>query len=574
MKILLTTLNAKFIHSSLALRNIKDFAGEYSENVTLSEFTINQTENFILSEIFKQKPDIIGFSCYIWNIKQVLSLVSSIKKIMTDVKIILGGPEVSYEFEPILRDYPVDVIVIGEGEMAFYNLLKHYVNSEIGLADISGIAYMTNEGNIISSIGEILELNAIPFAYEGGFSELENKIIYYESSRGCPYSCGYCLSGSSSNVRYLNSERVFSDLTRFLNSKVSQVKFIDRTFNSNKYHAMNIWEFLIKNDNKITNFHFEICADLLNFDEIAILKKARKGLFQFEIGIQSTNAQSLKEIGRITNLDKIYENVRLIKELGTIHQHLDLIAGLPYEDYLSFKKSFNEVFAVSPEMLQLGFLKILKGSKIREAAPKHGIIFKDNADYEVLTTSWLTYSEILQLKSIEHVLELFYNSGQFGSSIKYLISFFDSPFEFFERIAEYWNEMEYHGISHSKINLYIKIYDFAISFLNIDETKIIKELLLFDLLSNEKLKSLPDGLPFGKEENKEFVRDFYNNSENIKKYFGEEALLIPVKQIVRRSNLVWFENNVLGFLTDEKIKTHGCYVIFNYMTDEIVVNQL
>jgi len=546
MKILLTTLNAKFIHSSLALRNLKACAGEYSENIAILEFTINQTENFILAEIFKRKPDIIGFSCYIWNIRQILGIISSVKKILPDAKIILGGPEISYEYEAILEDYPIDKIIVGEGEQAFYDLLRRFKR----------FRGFPNE-KIVE--GEILDLDLIPFAYKNGFSDLENRIIYYETSRGCPYNCDYCLSGSDKGIRYLSFERVKSDLSCFLDAKVKQVKFVDRTFNANKRHAMAVWEFLIDRDNEFTNFHFEVCADLLSSDEIELLKKARKGLFQLEIGVQSTSEKTLESIGRKTNLNKIYENVRLIKKLGTIHQHLDLIAGLPYEDYASFKKSFNDVFATEPEMLQLGFLKVLKGSKVRENADIYGIIYKDSADYEVLSTNWLTYEEILKLKSIEHVLEIFYNSGQFIRTLKYLISFSDNPFEFFEKLASYWSKMEYHSTSHSKINLYVKLYHFANSFLSADEIEIVKELLLFDLLSTERLKSLPDGLPFSKEEPKNFIHKFYSNSENIEKYFGAEALSISVKQLIRQSNLFWFDY----------IKKNGGYILFNYTGEEI-----
>ena len=572
MKVLLTTLNAKFIHSSLAIRNLKVYSGKYSDNVSLMEFTINQTENFMLAEIFKRKPDIIGFSCYIWNIRQTLNMIGSIKKIMPNVKIILGGPEVSYGYEPIFYEYPADVVVIGEGEATFYELLEHYIENKISLSNIKGIAYKS-EGRIITNpCGELLELNAIPFAYRGGFSDLDNRIIYYESSRGCPYSCGYCLSGSDNAVRHLNIDKVLSDLALFLDAKVKQVKFVDRTFNASKRHSMAIWEFLIENDNGLTNFHFEVCADLLSADEIELFKNARKGLFQFEIGIQSTNPQTLQAIGRKTNLDKIYANVRSVKEMGTIHQHLDLIAGLPYEDYSSFKKSFNDVFAVSPEMLQLGFLKVLKGSKMCEGAAKFGIVYKDNADYEVLSTSWLIYNEILKLKDVEHVLEIFYNSGQFICSVKYLISFFENSFEFFEKLATFWNRKEYHSISHSKVSLYSKLYDFALEFLKAGKIEIIKELLLFDLLSTEKLKSLPEGLPFAKEEHKEFAREFYNSKASIERHFGAKALSIPIKQVIRSSNLVWFEYDVLGFLNEAKVKKAGCYLLFNYSGSEISVS--
>ena len=358
MKIVLTAVNAKFIHSSLALRSLKKYAGKYSDNVFLKEFTINQDTDFILDEIYKEKPDVVGFSCYIWNMGIIAEVVENLKKILPKTIIILGGPEVSYEAENVLLgNSSADMVIRGEGEVTFLELCTYFVDKEGSLSTIDGITYRDENGNILSTPKrKAVNLDDIPFVYDD-ITDLKNRIIYYETQRGCPYNCQYCLSSIESGVRFLSEDRVKSDLKFFLDNKVKQVKFVDRTFNCNKKHAMMIWKYIMDNDNGVTNFHMEITADIMDNEILDLLKPARKGLFQFEIGVQSTNPNTIDAIKRNTSFDGLTDIVKKIKDMGNIHEHLDLIVGLPYEDYNSFRNSFNEVYDLEPEQLQIGFLK-------------------------------------------------------------------------------------------------------------------------------------------------------------------------------------------------------------------------
>ncbi|WP_058486423.1 B12-binding domain-containing radical SAM protein [Defluviitalea phaphyphila] len=517
MNIILSTLNAKYIHTSLALNSIKSYCTNYKNDIKIVEFTINHQENYILNEIYKLQPDILGFSCYIWNIENILELIKIIKKILPHTIIILGGPEVSYDGETLMEKYKdIDIIVFGEGEQTFYDIIEHFKKGNKSLEEIDGIIYRIGEKIIKNKPRMPLNLDDIPFVYEN-FSDIRNRIIYYETSRGCPYNCQYCLSSIEDRVRFLSLDRVYSDLQRFLDERVKQVKFVDRTFNASKNHALAIWKYLIENDNGITNFHFEIAGEILEDDIIEFLSKARPGLFQFEIGVQTTNKETLKNISRKMDFKKLKKVVQSIQKGKNIHQHLDLIAGLPGEDYKSFRNSFNDVHNLYPEQLQLGFLKVLKGSGLWKKAKQYGLVYKDKAPYEILFTRELNYKEMLKLKMIEEMVETYYNSTHFYYSIRYMLHFFDTPFDFYEALGEYWEKEGYHHVKHNKIKLYTILYEFFKNTVQ-EKEEILKEILKFDMCLMEKVKKVPEWMPINEEKYKLRIRNFYKNKENIEKY--------------------------------------------------------
>ena len=495
-KIVLASLSAKFIHSSLALRYLTKFNDNGKKhNLKTMEFTINQRLDFIADELFRQQPDVILFSCYIWNVDLLKQLCPLLKKIMPNCLIGFGGPEVSYESEVFLKENPaVDLIMRGEGELVFSEFLDYLDHgTPVSLHEIKSMTFRDGEAIVSTPQQEPLDLARLPFPYEEDFHDVENQIIYYESSRGCPYSCGYCLSSIEKGVRFVPLEQVYVALQKFLDHKVRQVKFIDRTFNCKKSHAMGIWQYLQEHDNGVTNFHFEITADLLDQDTIDFLKTVRKGLFQFEIGVQSTNPKTIEAINRNVNFEKLSGIVRQIKAGGNIHQHLDLIAGLPYEDYASFGRSFNDVYALEPEQLQLGFLKVLKGSMIYHRQHDFSIVYQDTAPYEVLTTHMLPYEDTLRLKAIEEMVETYYNSGKFLHTIAYLVPLYESPFAFFEALSKHWIATECHYQYQSKVGLCNILYAFVQQNEKVDFTR-FQWLLKFDLALHEKPKKLPEWL--------------------------------------------------------------------------------
>ncbi len=478
-------------------------------------------------------------------------MISSVKKILPNTKIFLGGPEVSYNYN-YLFDKNIDVVCIGEGEQTVQQLVELF-NQEKEINDkfenIKGIAFKLDDKIINTEARDLLNLNDIPFVYSDiNMSEDTHRILYYEASRGCPYNCQYCLSSLEKGLRFLDDDRVCSDLQFFLDNNVKQVKFVDRTFNCNKRYAMLIWGYLIKNDNGVTNFHFEISADILDDDMLGLLKTARAGLFQFEIGVQSTNDLTLSEIQRKTNLDKLFSKVTEIKSFGNIHQHLDLIAGLPFEDYNVFRNSFNDVFSLYPEQFQLGFLKLLKGSGLRENADKYGLVYKENAPYEVLFTNYIDYKTMCFIKNIEELVEIYYNSGKAINTLKYLISFYATPFELFEELVKYWNNHDLFSVSHSKMNLYKILFEFGES---VNEDKrgininiyVLMQIIKFDILLNDNIKSLPDWLASNTQNIKNIEKDFYSSHENIKKYLGHLSGYNS-KQLARMCYLAEFEIDI------------------------------
>lgn len=520
-KVVLAALSAKFIHSSLALRYLTRFNdNKEKHNITTMEFTINQRLDYIADELFRQKPDVILFSCYIWNVEMLRELCPLLKKIMPDCIIGFGGPEVSYESEKFLKDNPaVDMVMRGEGEIVFSELMDYLdFGTPATLAEIKGMTFRDGDRVVSTPQQEPLDLALLPFPYEDDFSDVQNQIIYYESSRGCPYSCGYCLSSIEKGVRFVPLAKVLPDLQKFLDHNVKQVKFIDRTFNCKKSHAMGIWQYLHEHDNGVTNFHFEITADLIDQDTIDFLKTVRKGLFQFEIGVQSTNPQTIEAINRNVDFDKLSGIVKQIKAGGNIHQHLDLIAGLPHEDYESFGRSFNDVYNLQPEQLQLGFLKVLKGSMIHHRQHEFEIVYHDKAPYEVLTTHKLPYADTLKLKYIEEMVETYYNSGKFLNTLEYLVPLYETPFAFFEKLSQHWIDTNCHHQSLSKIGLCDVLWAFVQQNPDVDLRK-FQWRLKFDLALHEKPKKLPVWLTVSND-NKYHQRifGFYCSSEQIRKY--------------------------------------------------------
>ena len=494
MKILLAACNAKYIHSNLAVYNLKSCSGEYSSRVVVKEYTINQIRDDILKDIYLEQPDVVCFSCYIWNISFVRELVPDLKKILPQVEFWAGGPEVSYDAVEFLKKNPAFFgVMVGEGEETFHELAGYYIERKPEtLSGIRGVAFRDeNKGRDIVHTGwrELMDLSKVPFAYSN-LTEFKNRIIYYESSRGCPFSCSYCLSSIDKKLRFRDIELVKKELQFFIDNKVPQVKFVDRTFNCKHDHAMEIWRYITENDNGITNFHFEISADLLRAEELALMKTMRPGLIQLEIGVQSTNPQTIKAIRRTMDFEKLKGIVEQIHSFGNIHQHLDLIAGLPYEGYDSFHKSFCDVYALRPEQFQLGFLKVLKGSHMMEMTGEYQILYKDREPYEVLSTAWLTYGEILRLKMVESMVEVYYNSGQFKHTLVFLEQYFEDPFRMYEALGRFYEKKGYSEISHSRMRRYEILMEFAGEQKEIP-LEVLSDVMLLDLYLRENLKSRP-----------------------------------------------------------------------------------
>nr|WP_243167922.1 B12-binding domain-containing radical SAM protein [Anaerocolumna cellulosilytica] len=580
-------INAKYIHSNLAIHYLKSYAKEFKDSIMLMEFTINQYTDHILQSIYREKPEFIGFSCYLWNMSMVKELCTELRKLLPDTKIWLGGPEVTYDSLKCLRDMKaVDGIMYGEGEETFLELLKYYhswygikePDEKISMNKIKGITYRGSavikeddswvgsdqEELFQNSFRNELDISTIPFPYEE-MEKFKNKIIYYETSRGCPYSCSYCLSSIDKKVRLRDFELVKQELSIFLAYKVPQVKFVDRTFNCNRRHALDIWRYIKEQDNGITNFHFEVSADILDKEELALLSTLRPGLVQLEIGVQSTNDATVTAIRRKMDISKLKEAVDYIHKGKNIHQHLDLIAGLPYEDMDSFQNSFNEVYEMQPDQLQLGFLKVLKGSAMEAESRKWGIVYKSKPPYEVLYTNWLSYEDILTLKKVEEMAEVYYNSGQFQYAIKYMEHFFATPYKLYEALGRYYDKKEYEGISHSRIRRYEILLEFFTELIRCDKDKELKiaafqDILVHDLYLREKLKSRPR---FAEDCNryKQTYKEFYADNdklmeclrlfetkempEQVKPYLHVEHYSIDIKQTVKKGEVIKKEQFVL-----------------------------
>lgn len=536
-QVVLAAVNAKYIHSNLAVYSLKAYAGKAGQPVHIREYTINQPMGEILKDLYKSRPGLLCFSCYIWNKSLIEELAGEIRKLIPDIWIWIGGPEVTYCAREYLKTHPqVDGIIRGEGEETFLQLATCYQQGKDldRLLQIPGLT--VRRGNTVCETEErkLLDMDSIPFAY-GSLDDFSNRIIYYESSRGCPFSCSYCLSSIEKKIRFRSLELVKQELQFFIDRKVPQVKFVDRTFNCNQKRALEIWEFLARQDRGITNFHFEIVAELLGDEEIACMHAMRPGLIQLEIGVQSANPRTLQEIRRNMDLPKLRERVERIRQGGNIHQHLDLIAGLPFEDYESFARSFDEVYEMRPQQLQLGFLKILKGSRMEAMASEYGCVYMDREPYEVLKTSWLSYEEILSLKQVESMVEIYYNSGQFLRTLALLEPLFPSFFAFYEALGDFYEKKNYSQISHSRLRRYEILREFVEEWAEAvkwgEAEKLLEDLteaMTVDLYSRENLKSRPAWMKSQEQWQKD-IRDYIRGKKLPKtvhiEVLSEEILL-------------------------------------------------
>lgn len=491
MKILLVACNAKYIHSNLAVYDLQAYASDYADHIVLKEYTINQQKDDIMRDIYLEHPDVVCVSCYIWNLSFVKELMADLIKILPGADFWAGGPEVSYDAEKFLTENSeFKGVMVGEGEETFKELAGYYVEKNPqNLKDMTGICYRDGDQIIHNGWRQIMDLSSIPFIYKD-LSEFKNRIIYYESSRGCPFSCSYCLSSIDKKLRFRDTETVKKELQFFIDNKVPQVKFVDRTFNCKHDHAMAIWKYINEHDNGVTNFHFEISADLLREEELQEMSTMRPGLIQLEIGVQSTNPDTIKAIHRTMDFEKLKGIVDRIHSFGNIHQHLDLIAGLPYEDYDSFRHSFNDVYALKPQQLQLGFLKVLKGSHMMEMCKEYGIVYKTQEPYEVLSTKWLDYDHVLKLKTVENMVEVYYNSGQFQNTLEYLENFFQDAFSIYERLGSFYMEKGYGDVSHTRMRRYEILLEFLEDMPEISMDQ-VKDQMVYDLYLRENLKSRP-----------------------------------------------------------------------------------
>lgn len=507
-KILLTAVNAKFIHSNPAVRSLYLYASEFKENVEVCEYTINQDTDYILGELYLKKPDILCFSCYLWNIDVVRKLAGEFSKLMPACDIWLGGPEVSYSCEELLIQMPyVKGIMYGEGELVFYHMAGAYLSDGGNLNGIPGICYR-KDGTIVREPPELpLDMDKLPFLYDN-IEEYQHHIIYYESSRGCPFGCSYCMSSVDKGVRFRSLELVLMELQFFLDKSVPQVKFVDRTFNIDSRRTLQILNYLLEHDNGVTNFHFEVAADLITEQELSVMAKMRPGLIQLEIGVQSTNPNTLRAIHRNTDYLKLCHNVKRIQEKGNIHCHLDLIAGLPLEDYDSFVQSFNNVYELKPNQLQLGFLKVLKGAPMEREAAFYGIVWRSHTPYEVLYTDSISYEELLRLKGVEEMVEVYYNSGLFANTLRCMESCFKNGFAIYDALWQFYISRGQNFIKHTRISRYELLRAFYYEHIEKDRANLLDEVLLFDLYLKENLKTRP-GFAMEQKEYKEKTTALY-----------------------------------------------------------------
>ena len=581
MRYLLAAINAKYIHSNLGIYSLRRYAmerlglGQKDEQgaavgmemvseaaeganrtktvseiqIDLGEYTINHQMDQILQDIYRRKPHVVGFSCYIWNIVYVKELIHDLKKVLPQVRIWMGGPEASYDAVHLMDELPeVELIMQGEGEETFTRLVEACERgTEVCFSEIPGIVLRCSDDTVeVHRPAPLMNLDDIPFSY-GDLSGLEHRIIYYESSRGCPFSCSYCLSSIDKKVRFRSLSLVTRELQFFLDRKVPQVKFVDRTFNCKKSHSMAIWQYLLDHDNGITNFHFEISSDLLDDDELALMKQMRPGLIQLEIGVQTTNPVVVKEIRRTMDLDKVARRVAQVNTFGNIHQHLDLIAGLPYEDIESFHRSFNDVYKMEPEQLQLGFLKVLKGSYMEEMKQKYGLLSQSKPPYEVLRTNWLSYEEVIRLKGVEEMVEVYYNSGQFRRTMKWLSQEWGDAFDLYDRLAAFYEEKGLNEVSHNRLARYEILFGF-LQETEPEKTERYRDLLTYDLYLRENIKSRP---AFLRDESpwKTLRREFFQGEEKEPKYLkGYEGY--DSRQMAKMAHLERMED--------------GSFVLFDY----------
>lgn len=590
MKILLTAINAKYIHSNLAVYSLQAYAAAHGHKIERAEYTINNQLEDILEKIYCQKPDILLFSCYIWNVEYVKELVSEFHKLRPEVPIWVGGPEVSFKTERFLKENPaITGIMMGEGERTLTELCEYFeqceqdaqslsqnrdkarnetagagmeyekksgafteLNEEM-LKKVDGISYRRSDGTVaIQPLRSLLPMDELPFCY-ANLKDFEHRIIYYESSRGCPFNCSYCLSSVDKKLRFRSLPLVYKELQFFIDAKVPQVKFVDRTFNCQHEHAMGIWKYIKEHDNGITNFHFEISADLLREDELELISDMRPGLIQLEIGVQSTNRDTIREIHRTMRLEEVYRAVNRVKAGKNIHQHLDLIAGLPFEDYQRFQQSFNDIYALHPQQLQLGFLKVLKGSYMYEHAQEYGLVYRSRPPYEVMASKWVSYDEMLEIRLVEEMLELHYNSGQFLTYLAVLEWKYDSTFQMFLDMGHFYREHGYLDCSHSRVRRTEIVQEFA-EIVDPERRDIYREALIFDLYKIEKSKSRPF-----------WAKNVQQDKRQTGKYLREHGME------KKYCHFEYFEHiNEKGEITEEK---DPLWLLFDYENRDSLTNE-
>lgn len=560
--ILLAAINAKYIHSNLAVYSLKAYAKKYQNQIGLAEYTINQNPDDILKGIYRDHPEVLCISCYIWNISYVRNLIREVHKVLPDTAIWLGGPEVSYDARKVLEEHPeVTGVMKGEGEVTFLELAGFYLEGISELAKIEGITYRDGDQIQENPWRGITDLSTIPFVYKD-LKKFENRIIYYESSRGCPFSCSYCLSSIDKKLRFRDLELVKEELQFFLDHNVPQVKFVDRTFNCKHDHAMAIWKYLIAHDNGITNFHFEVAADLLNEEEIALIRTMRPGMIQLEIGVQSTNPDTIREIHRKMDFSQVSEVVTRVQEGHNVHQHLDLIAGLPYEDYDSFGKSFCDVYQLRPQQLQLGFLKVLKGSFMYQAAPEYGCVCQSREPYEVLYTRWLPYDDVLRLKLVEEMVEVYYNSNQFGKTLRAIEKLFDNPFALYEALGAFYDKKGYMDISHTRIRRYEILQEFLQEYVDEEQMEYYRQLMICDLYARENMKTRPAWAKDLKAYKRD-IREFYLKEEETHEYLPEYEGY-DEKQLARMTHL-----ERMDYDPDTGV-SEPCWILFDYRSRDVL----
>lgn len=594
MKILIVAINAKYIHSNLAVYSLKAYAKKHLSDclledgirrdktevaeIEIAEYTINQYAEHILADIYRRKPDVIAMSCYIWNIGQIEVIIPELKKVLPEADIWLGGPEVSYDTSEVLDRLPVKGIMIGEGEETFYHLTECYrqmyerIRSEkIGIEIVQSFKNKWLEKHLeeiegifsngfMTRVPQIMNMDELVFPYletEQNEQDFRNRIVYYESSRGCPFSCAYCLSSIDKTVRFRSLELVKEELGFFLRHRVAQVKFVDRTFNCNHMHASEIWKYIKENDNGVTNFHFEIAADLLTEEELELLESMRPGLLQLEIGVQSVHDATIEEINRKTDFVRIAEVTTQLQRAHNIHLHLDLIAGLPEENYDTFVTSFNRVYALKPEQLQLGFLKVLKGSPMEQRVEKYELHYLSHAPYEVLSTRWISYEEILRLKAAEQMLEMYYNSSQFVNTLTLLEEAFADAFSLYAKLADFYEASGCDILQPSRMKKYEILFEFALKY---DQTRIdtYRESLIMDLYLRENMKSRPV-FAMDLEPYKDRIQAFYRNDDMRNKYLPAYADY-DSRQISKMTHMEVF----LRFGTETRDTEQPCYMLFDY----------
>lgn len=563
--ILLTAINAKYIHSNLAIYSLRANAGKYAKEIQMAEYTINHRRDEILEGIYRKKPDVAAFSCYIWNIEYVLDVAENLKKVLPDIKIVLGGPEVSYNAVECMEKYSfVDAVIVGEGENTFCEFVTNIQegNHWEQLADVPGMCVRIQGSIICGEPRELADMDALVFPYKN-LQNMENRIIYYETMRGCPFSCSYCLSSVDKRVRMRSLDKVFEELQFFIDNRVKQVKFVDRTFNCNHEHAYRIWEFLHDHDNGVTNFHFEIGGDLLKEEDFTLFETFRPGLVQFEIGVQSTNPKTLEAIRRRTDLSVLRERTERVRRMGNIHQHLDLIAGLPYEDYESFRRSFQDVYAMKPDQLQLGFLKVLTGSYMNEMTEAYGIVYGSRPPYEVLKTKWLSFDDVLKLRGVEEMVEVYYNSFQFTATMALLNHFCENAFTLYENLATFYKEKGYQERKHSRVSRYEILWEYVGEKMP-EIAKAARETLTYDLYSRDYVKNPP---AFVRQRGKEYlaaVRRFFDGEvENKTVLTGYEGFV--TKQLFNMIYIDRFTLNLQTLMEDGRVEYGKAYsLMFDY----------